>query len=159
MASFEERLSHKTNKRIKKKINVDLTPMVDLGFLLITFFIFTSVISQPSVAQLVLPKDNAVDSTPVTATASLTLRLLSNDSIVYYEGLKHLLPQFCNYQSLRSVIRQKQESVERSFGNKNETVLIIRPTISCTYKNFMDVMDEVYINDVTHYYVLNVKPD
>ena len=61
MAQIEENNCGKSKKYSKRtSVKVDLTPMVDLGFLLITFFIFTSVILQPTLTKLLLPKDSKV---------------------------------------------------------------------------------------------------
>src|ERR1700687_3744258 len=81
MAQIEDNNRSKS----KRAVRVDLTPMVDLGFLLITFFILTTVLSQPTIASLVLPKDSNI-KTPLKENAVLTLMLTRNDSIEYFEG-------------------------------------------------------------------------
>jgi biopolymer transport protein ExbD len=87
----------------------------------------------------------------------LTLRPVRNNSIDYFEGrsesagkLKH-----CSYGQLRSVIQQKQRKVKMISGDKNETVVIIDPSSESSYKNFVDVIDEIQINDIRHYFVVN----
>lgn len=132
--------------------------MVDLGFLLITFFILTTVLSQPIVAKLLLPKDAPI-STPVKRNAVLTLSLMRNDSIAWYEGIseKDKSINYCSFGGLRSVIQQKQKEVASILGNCKETVLIIYPGKESTYKNFVDVLDEISINDISRYFIMNSR--
>ena len=42
-------------KMYKKNTGVDLTPMVDLGFLLLAFFIFTSTLAKPNALSIKFP--------------------------------------------------------------------------------------------------------
>src|SRR6267378_946675 len=79
---------HKKGPGVKKSkklsTRVDLTPMVDLGFLLITFFIFTTTMSKPRTMRLFLPKDSP-NPNVVKKSAVLTILLGKNNLIYYYE--------------------------------------------------------------------------
>src|SRR6202007_3465080 len=94
---------HKKRPGVKKSkklsTRVDLTPMVDLGFLLITFFIFTPTMSQPTAMQLVLPKDTDKPEEQNKAKESgvLTILLGSDNHVFYYEG--SLAPDASNWKS------------------------------------------------------------
>lgn len=140
----------------RKRLNVDLTPMVDLGFLLITFFILTTTLSQPQATDLIMPKDSK-EKFLIKESAVLTLRPVRNNRIDYFEGRNEEDGKMmqCNYDELRSVIREKQKEVEKILGNKNETVVVIDPSSESSYKNFVDVIDEIQINRITHYFVVN----
>lgn len=148
--------SGKSSKKHQSKvIRVDLTPMVDLGFLLITFFILTTTMQQASEIKLVLPKDSPLPIN-VPASKTLTFILNRNDSISYYDGFAKEIKQ-TGFAALRNIIQQKQISLSNKNINKDGLVIIIKPTIESTYKNLIDALDEMYINDCKHYFI--VDPD
>lgn len=103
-----------------------------------------------------MPKDSK-EETPLKESAVLTLMPVRNNQIAYFEGRKESIgvEKHCSYSELRSVIQQKQRKVARILGNRNETVIIIDPDSTSSYKNFMDIMDEIQINDIRHYFVVN----
>ncbi|MEO9070358.1 MAG: biopolymer transporter ExbD [Ginsengibacter sp.] len=157
MAQIENALNRNSKSFIHRvNIQMDLTPMVDLGFLLITFFILTTTLSKPKSTNLLMPKDSAI-RTILKESSVLTIMPVRNDVIDYFEGrnnesakIKH-----CSYLELRSIIQQKQNEVARVLGNKNKTVIIIDPGPQSSYKNFIDILDEIQINDIRHYFVVN----
>src|SRR6478752_4365235 len=152
---------HKKGPGVKKSkklsTRVDLTPMVDLGFLLITFFIFTTTMSQPTAMRLNLPKDTEEkDQNKVKASGALTLLLAKNDNIFYYEG--ELLPDASNFKStgfkeIRDIILSKKKST-----NPEDFVVVIKPNKESTYKNTVDILDEMTINGVKRYALVDISP-
>ncbi len=99
----------KGGKKRGKKIStrVDFTPMVDLGFLLITFFMLTTSMNQPQTMEINMPvKDeikNPEDESKVKASQAVTVLLASNDKIVYYfidaKSGEPLTPEVTNYSA------------------------------------------------------------
>ena len=73
----------------KQSTRIDFTPMVDLGFLLITFFMLTTTLSKPTTMEVNLPskeKVNKEDQTKVAESSAITVILGEADKIYYYEG-------------------------------------------------------------------------
>src|ERR1700754_439199 len=113
---------HKKGPGVKKakklSTRVDMTPMVDLGFLLITFFIFTATMSSPTTMDLNMPKESdQKDETKIKQSGALTILLGKNDQVFYYEG--ELLPDASNFKSttfkgIRDEIINKRKEVIKS---------------------------------------------
>ena len=160
MASIENDIVRKPSKhkRINKKnTRVDLTPMVDLGFLLITFFVFTTQLSTPRARPLTMPYDKAEPGDEICASCVLTLVLQADNVIQYYEGMPESNPTLkttsFSVDGIRSIILNKKKEVIKLKGNGDDFVLIIKSSDQSTFQNFVDIVDEVSINDVKHYYI------
>lgn len=148
----------------KHSTRVDLTPMVDLGFLLITFFIFTTSMSTPKSMKLIMPKDSP-DSTTVGLSTALTVIPLKDNKVFYYHGelseaLKTNTYGITNYSltdGLGQVVRNKQAALDKmSPGKRKDLMLMIKPTPESNYQHLVNVLDEVLINEVKHYAVMDV---
>src|SRR6185369_15500461 len=86
MAELQTNNSRKGVKRLNKKsTRVDLTPMVDLGFLLLTFFVFTTTMSTPGTMRVTFPKGD-IPGNEVCASCAFTVLLDRDNIIEYYEG-------------------------------------------------------------------------
>lgn len=155
----------------KADLKIDMTPMVDLGFLLITFFVFTTTISSPRATDLFMPNDKPVkDSTTLAASNALSVLLDGDNKIYYYQGnwetAKKLNSIFkTNYSvssGLGSIIREKQKELDmnKKFPEgKRGLMLLIKPSSFSAYKNVIDALDEVLINDVKKYAIIEPTPE
>ena len=138
----------------KRSTRVDLTPMVDLGFLLITFFIFTTEMTKPSAMRLILPKDvPEKDETPEPVSAVITLLPDKNDVIYYYEGKDPSKLQTADFHSIRSIILNKKNHTDPKWFE-----VVLKPTKDANYKNAVDILDEMKIDAVPHYALVDISP-
>ena len=143
-------------KSKKHSTRVDLTPMVDLGFLLITFFIFTTTVSQPTSMNLNMPKDTKDPNldTKVKESGSLTLLLGKGNVIYYYFGNDPAKMQTTGYNDVRDIILKKKASTPEP-----DLFIIIKPDKDATYKNAVDILDEMKIDDIDRYAMVNPTDD
>lgn len=135
----------------KLPTRVDLTPMVDLGFLLITFFIFTTTMSQPTAMRLFLPDDRVTpeEQNKAKESGALTILLGKENNVFYYEG--KLEPDGSNFKAtsfkgIRDEIISKKRSTDTA-----DLVVIIKPGDESTYKNVVNILDEMAINVIKRY--------
>lgn len=152
---------HKKGPGVKKgkkmSTRVDLTPMVDLGFLLITFFIFTTTMSKPTALKLNLPADtkDPNQQNKLNEKSALTVLLGKDNNVFYYEG--DLTPNASNFKpssfkEIRSEIMQKKTNTDTTF------MVIIKPNDQSTYKNVVDILDEMKITDTKRYALVDITP-
>ncbi len=161
MADLQQSESRRKRGGIRSKklsTRVDLTPMVDLGFLLITFFIFTTTLSQPTAMHLVIPDDRDASVPPSLTPQSRTISLIleANDMVRFYSGNDLSGAQTTNYAAsgLRTVIINKIEEVKKRFGNHAAPIVLIKPTREANYKNIVTALDEMLINNVKKYVLM-----
>ena len=139
----------------KLSTRVDLTPMVDLGFLLITFFIFTTTMSQPTAMRLFLPKDvkDPNEQNKVKNSAVITLLLGGSDRIFYYEGDSAATLKPTDFKKIRDIVIDKKNRTD-----PKDFVVVIKPTIDATYKNTVNILDEMTIDNIHRYAMVDISP-
>lgn len=168
-ASASQPLGGRKPRANRISTRIDFTPMVDLGFLLITFFMLTTVISKPSIMPLVMPKVTG-ETMPLKQSKVLTILLGANDKVYCYEGLdlEHIMTTDFSQEGLRKLILHKKSQVEGIYGLqtyedpktgelKKGTPLniIIKPLKYARYKNLVDALDEMAICQIRYYSVLD----
>jgi biopolymer transport protein ExbD len=151
------------NQTNKRSLNIDFAPMVDLGFLLITFFIFTAKLTEAKAFKLNVPDDSIVDiPTNAPESATITLQLKGNGVVDYYEGFEHkpiekgTLSLYAQ-NSVRTHLIDKRNRILQQIGSDSNYVVLIQPTAKTSYKEVVDVLDEMQILAINKYVLLDEK--
>ncbi|MFV8322322.1 MULTISPECIES: ExbD/TolR family protein [unclassified Flavobacterium] len=149
----------------KSNSKVDLTAMVDLAFLLITFFMLTTTLSKPQSMPLGLPdkEDDKTKDKPIKVDENRTLTVLlgDNDKMVYYMGLLATPiagPKDISYgkEGIRKELLKRKKSVVEYTGNKDKgLIVIIKPSKKSNYRNLVDILDEMAIVGVPSNAIVN----
>lgn len=135
----------------KASTRVDLTAMVDLAFLLITFFILTTTLQKPKAMDLTMPdqqdKEEKVEM-DVAESRTMTILIGKNNKVEWYIGqlLKPVAgPTIDGFgkNGLRKTLLEKSAEIKRTSGK--DMIVIIKPSSKSTYENVVSVMDELNI--------------
>lgn len=158
----------------KLSTRIDLTPMVDLGFLLITFFIFTTTMSKPKTMEIMMPTEDSVkkeDMTKAKDYCTMTVLLSKEHRVYYYTGLaddpmnppKVEVTYFQNKNGIRdALIAHKKKVYEERMngapGHKpdDEPVILIKPDFNSQYEDMVNILDEMQINGINTYAMIDI---
>jgi biopolymer transport protein ExbD len=176
----------------KLSTRVDFTPMVDLGFLLITFFMLTTSMNKPQTMEITFPdkeeKLKEEEKTKIKASQAVTLILTDKNKIVYYftgedgtpgkptvigfgpEGIRKFLlkenrsrnaavdsiPIYKNLFKTKKIDEETyKKHISRIKGFKDGLIVVIKADDKATYKNLVDILDEMLICNVGRYAVVD----
>jgi biopolymer transport protein ExbD len=137
----------------RRSIHLDMTPMVDLAFLLLTFFVLTMTLNGQFVLQVNKPKDDDKGEQQVVKRERvLTLLLDANDQIFYFQGDDPVRRTGYGPNGIRKLIQDSQTKHPK-------LVVLIKPTARSRYQNLVDIMDEVDIAKLQYYYLVKDTPE
>lgn len=156
MHTIETNADHRT-------IRIDFAPMVDLGFLLITFFVFTTSLMEQKAFELHVPTDDSISTVQSPVSATITLTLQENGAVDYLEGSnEHILAKGTAYlygnPSLRDHLLDKRQRIIQQLGSDNQYTVLIQPTQHSNYKELIDVLDEMTITAINKYVLIDERP-
>jgi len=167
MAELNQGSSQAGNSRKvrSKKLNakVDLTAMVDLAFLLITFFMLTTSLSKPMAMDLAMPDKG--ESTKIDEKRTMTVLIGANNNAKYYMGkLSENTPKdiVIGNRELRKELAVRKKEVAAytaSIGKPQQgMIVLVKPAKNSNYGNLVDVLDELAISDVPTYAITEIAP-
>lgn len=185
-------------KRAKKQsTRIDMTPMVDLAFLLLTFFVLTATFSKPKSMELTFPAPPLDEKEQPPIKNGITFLLSKDDRIFYYEGefksvddpvkgpKTQLTELNFSKESLRKYLLEKNKDMQKQVkdlivkhdakqledttfkrlvkerkADKLTPTFLIKTDDKATYKNVIDMIDELNYNVVGKYVMVDIiKPE
>lgn len=146
----------KGKRSIKRtRLHIDMTPMVDLAFLLLTFFIMTTTLMKPVALEMHMPKAGIDDPRPpIDSKKVLNLVLGKDNSMSWYIGMPGATPTQTNFSgaSVRKLLQEKNREIPKMY-------VLIKPSDESRYQNTIDVLDELAIAGITRYSLMPLEPE
>ncbi|OYU79783.1 MAG: biopolymer transporter ExbD [Flavobacterium sp. BFFFF1] len=149
----------------KSNAKVDLTAMVDLAFLLITFFMLTTSLSKPQSMDLPMPDKTKTEFIKIADARTLTVLIGPNNRLKYYMGqfaspIEEPTDIGYGKNGIRKKILEKKASVPITMGAADKGVIVlIKADKKANYKNLVDILDEIAICKVPTYAIVDITKE
>lgn len=143
----------KKTKRLSTR--VDMTPIVDLAFLLLTFFILTTTFIKPQIMELVLPENkddqSELNRPKVNEKKVMSIVLEGDNKIYWYIGITAPNVRETDYSTtgIREILLKQNKIIDK-------IVVLIKPNDKSTYENLVDILDELEITDIERYALVDI---
>lgn len=143
-------------RRVRASTHIDMTPMVDLAFLLLTFFMLTTSFFKPYALDVNLP-EKATDikaAPPIQDDKALTLVLGEHNKIYTYMGQPSAAMKVTDYsaQGIRKLLQEKNASVKGLY-------VFVKPSSKSRYQNIIDILDEIDLTGVKQFAIVKITAE
>ncbi len=144
-ADVVESKSHTKGKKKKKRagVRIDMTPMVDVAMLLLTFFMMTTVFSKPQTMELNLPPDEKT-TVEVPASVLLTIRVAPNMEIYWSMGTEPTALKKVAFKELRQLLIGKLRDIPK-------LITLVQIDRAAKYNDMVDIIDELNLANITRF--------
>ena len=137
----------------KTSTRIDMTPMVDLAFLLLTFFVMTTTLNKPETMEINMPEKDDEKPPEVNERHVLTLIMGENNKIYYYMGITDPEVKITNFSKdgIRKLLLTQKRDIPK-------LIVLIKSMDESKYKNMVDILDEMNINTIQRYTIVDITP-
>jgi biopolymer transport protein ExbD len=140
----------------KSSTKIDMTPMVDLAFLLLTFFMLTTTFNKPQTMEITMPeKPKAEDKLPeVNEKKVVTVILGANDKVYWYNGITDPEVKVTDFSAngIRKVLLTQNSQIPGM-------IILIKPSEESRYKNMVDILDEMSITNMQRFALVKITQE
>jgi biopolymer transport protein ExbD len=145
MASFDapeksDAGSSKKRKRKRVGVHLDMTPMVDVAFLLLTFFMLTTVFSRPQAMEINLPENDSI--VEVRQSTLLTLRVGADNQL--YWNMAQDAPEPLDFDELYDLLVRQYQAIP-------ELIVLVKVDREADYTATVDILDELALADLSRF--------
>jgi biopolymer transport protein ExbD len=144
-------------KTKKVSTKIDMTPMVDLAFLLITFFMLATTFSKPKTMEVNMPdkpKDKEDKPPELKESNAFTILLGEFHKIYYYSGIKEPEVEVTGFDANNGIRKKLFEKKANP-----DLVVIIKASEKAKYSDLVDILDEMAITGIKRYAIVDFSPD
>ena len=159
-------VAQKGGRRKVQMPRIDFTPMVDLGFILITFFIYTTTIARPGSLEINMPSRETIGGITVYAdTSTITLIAVSNHKVAYYKGVfneqKPLsYKPVAEVKDMLTAIKKQVADLPLSLSlQAHKLHVIIKPNDNCKYEDVVQLLDDMNLVEVPYYALVDISAE
>lgn len=143
-------------RKKRTRLHIDMTPMVDLAFLLLTFFVMTSTLMKTRAMEMNMPHEPGIPDPrpPIDHKKVLNLVLGKDNTLRWYMGMPGTIPQRTNFSGggIRKLLQEKNREI-------NKLYVLIKPSDESRYQNTIDVLDELAIAGITRYSLVALEAE
>lgn len=135
-------------KKARMGVHIDMTPMVDVAFLLLIFFMVTTVFRSPQTMELNIPAED----TPVEIAESnvLVIRMLEDGRVFWNIG-EDMTPESVEFTEVQKLILDKDKENAEDHNGESKMVTLIKIQRTSPYEQMVNIMDELQLGKVDRF--------
>lgn len=148
---MSSQVSKRNAREGKESVKVDMNPMVDLAFLLLTFFMMATTFSRPQAMELIMPADSQEEEVEQALPESkvVTLFIKNQDSVYLYRGITEAVPERFDFSS------ERLNELLQPFTEVKDVMILIKPEVGAPYRIIVDVLDELNQMSLDRYVLMD----
>jgi len=143
-SSSKKTIEGKKPKKQRVGVHIDMTPMVDIAFLLLIFFMATTVFRAPQTMELNIPPDK--DDVVKIAESNVLIIRMVDDGRVYWNIGRDMTPELFEFDDIQTFIKEKE--AENAEDHDGDSKLVTRTS---PYAQLVNVMDELQLGAIDRF--------
>ncbi len=156
-ASDRKQEGGKKHKKKRAPIFIDMTPMVDIAFLLLIFFMVTTVFRAPQTMELNIPPDKD-DKVEIAESNVLLIYMLEDDRLFWQIG-RDMTPELLELVDIQDFIKEKEEENAEEHDGDSKLVTLVMIQRTSPYEQLVNVMDELQLGAIDRFSITVLEQD